>query len=103
MNLAYSDTLCMKMHLFRITKCFTYFICSYIICIFNNFLKAPYARILKSEIKNLINSVKPWPIDKYNGKNEYNLKFMFCARLERQLLCRFELSSLFTLTSISCN
>ena len=97
MNLAYSGTLCMKIHLFKIIKCFTHFICSYIICISNNFLKAPYARILKSE-KNLINSEKLWQIHKYNGKNEYNLKFMFCTRLERHLLCRFELSSLVTLS-----
>ena len=95
MNVAYSDTLFLKIHLFRITKSFTHFICSYVVCISNNFLKAPYARILKIK-KNLINSVKPWQIHNYNGKNEYNLKFMFCTKLERHLVCRFELSSLVT-------
>ena len=40
---AYSGTLRMKIHLFKIIKCFTYFICSYIIFTFNNFLKAPDA------------------------------------------------------------
>ena len=57
-NLAYSDTLCMKIDLFKITKCFAYYICSYVICISNNCLKAPCARILKCKIKNLIYSVK---------------------------------------------
>ena len=97
MNFAYSGLLYMKRHLLKITKYFTHLICSYIICISNNFLKAPYARILKSKI-NLINSVKLWQFHKYNGKNEYYLKFKFSIRLERNLLCRVELSSFVTLS-----
>ena len=49
MCLAYSGTLCIKIHLLKTTKCFAYYVCSYIICISNNFLKAPCGRILKSK------------------------------------------------------
>ena len=45
--LQYSGTLCMKLPLPKITKCFTHYICSYIICISNNFLNARCARFLK--------------------------------------------------------
>ena len=55
----------------------------------NKFLKALCARIFKFKIKNLINSVKIWQIHIYNWKNDYNLKFRFCTRLEQNLLFRF--------------
>ena len=97
-NLAYSDTLYMKIDLFKITKCFSRYICSYIICISNNLLKTPCAWILKCKIKNLISSVKIWQIHKYKGKNDYNLKFIICTRLGQNLIYRFDLSSLVTLS-----
>ena len=56
----------------------------------NNFLKAPCGRILKNKTQNLIYSVKLWQIHEYNGKSHYNLKFIFCTRLEQNLLFRFE-------------
>ena len=98
MYLTYSGTLCMKIHLLKITKCLAHYIYSCIICISNNLLKARSARILKSKIKNHINSVKLWQIHKYNGKNDYNLKFIFLKKSERNSLFRFELSSSVTLS-----
>ena len=50
MYLAYSGTLYMKLHLLKITKCFAHYICSYIICISNDFLKAPF--LIKKKISN---------------------------------------------------
>ena len=97
-NLACPGTMDMEIDLFKTTKCFAHYICSYIICISSNSLKAPCARILKCKIKNLIYSLKIWQIHKYNRKTDYNLKFIFCTRLERYLLFRFELSSLVTLS-----
>ena len=41
--------------------------------------------------------MKLWQIHKFNGKNDYNLKFIFFTRLERISLFRIELSSLVTL------
>ena len=57
MHLVYSGTLCMKIHLFKITKCFAHNI-SYLICMCNNSSKALCAQILQSKLKNLISSVK---------------------------------------------
>ena len=68
MHLAYSDKLCMKIHLFKITKCFARYICSYMICISKYFLKAQCTRILKCKIKNLIYFVKLWQIHKYTDE-----------------------------------
>ena len=98
MYLTYSSILCMKIHLLKITKCLEHYIYSCITCISNNLLKALSARILKSKIKNPINSVKLWQIHKYNGKNDYNLKFIFLKKSERNSLFRFELSSSVTLS-----
>ena len=42
--------------------------------------------------------MKLWQIHKHNRKNYINLEFIFCARLERNLLFRFEPSSLVTLS-----
>ena len=84
--------------LFKITKRFVHYICSQIICISNNFLKAPCARILKSKIKKLISSVKLSQLHKYNGKNHYKLRFIFFTTLEQNSLFMFELSSLVTLS-----
>ena len=36
-------------------------------------------------------------IHKYNGKNDSNLKFVFCTRLERKSLFTLEISSLVAL------
>ena len=47
----YSGTLCLKIHLFKITKCLALYICSYITCISNNFLNTWCARILKVKPK----------------------------------------------------
>ena len=58
MYLAYSGRLCMKINLLKIKKCLTEYTFSSIICVSNNFLKAPCAPILKSKIKNLISSMK---------------------------------------------
>ena len=56
----YSGTFCMKIHLFKIAECLVHYICSYIICISNNLLKAQCALVLKvrSKISRLIYSVK---------------------------------------------
>ena len=63
MDLANSGTQSMKIHLLKITKCFTHYICY-----------------------------------KYNVKNDFNLKFKFFSRQERNSFFRFELSSLVTLS-----
>ena len=97
-NLADSGTLYMKIDLFKITKYFAHYICLHTICMSNNFLKAPCAQILKFKMKNPIYSVKFWQIHKYNVNNDYLLKFIFCTRMELNLLFRFELSSLVTLS-----
>ena len=47
----YSGTLCMKIHLFKITKYFAHYICPFVICISSNYLKTQCARILKVKRK----------------------------------------------------
>ena len=56
----YSGTLCMKIHLFKITKYFAHYICSFVICVPSNYLKTQCARILKVKRKmpRLIYSVE---------------------------------------------
>ena len=47
----YLGTLCIKIHLFKVTKYFAHYIFSYIICISNDFSEAGCAPILKVKSK----------------------------------------------------
>ena len=83
------------------THCAWRYIClkSEMLCILHLFIY--HLCIFNTSLSSSICSNPNWQIHKSNRKNDYNLKFTFCRKLERNLLFRFELSSLVTVSKHS--
>ena len=90
----YSATLCMQMHLFKITK---YLHITFVhISVYLIFLKILLSSNLKSKIKIPFTLWSFWQIHNYNEKSDSKLKFSLCTKPKRNLFFRFKLSSLVT-------
>ena len=90
----YSATLCMQMHLFKITK---YLHITFVhISVYLIFLKILLSSNLKSKIKIPFTLWSFWQIHNYNEKSDSKLKFLLCTKPKRNLFFRFKLSSLVT-------
>ena len=90
----YSATLCMQMHLFKITK---YLHITFVhISVYLIFLKILLSSNLKSKIKIPFTLWSFWQIHNYNEKSDSKLKSLLCTKPKRNLFFRFKLSSLVT-------